>query len=291
MCKNIILSRKGFDSSFGGCPSPILPDGTLLSIPIPEEKSQIKYSQLSFAIEGKSCFDIMKDLYGEQISNGKKSTKLSGNLGCHLDPDIDKNMMHREKQTWKGLFGQAKGAQKHLSNKEVGEGDIFLFFGWFKRAEKVNGSYKFIKNAPDLHVIFGYLQIGKIVSLGKEQAEKEEWMENHPHVANKYPPCNNTLYVARDTLTLASMPGCGRLKLGKENDSLILTAPSKTRSVWGLNRKLFDGLEISYHSKSSWRKDGLFQSAKIGQEFVIDVAEKSDVIEWAKGIITSNVVG
>ena len=31
----IILSRKGFDSSNGGCPSPILPDGTLLSMPIP----------------------------------------------------------------------------------------------------------------------------------------------------------------------------------------------------------------------------------------------------------------
>lgn len=291
MCKKIILSRKGFDSSFGGYPSPILPDGTLLSIPIPEEKSKIKYSQLSFTIEGKACFDIMKDLYGEQINNGKKPMKLSDNLGCHLDPDIDKNMINRGKQSWKGLFGQAKSAQKHLSNKEVDEGDIFLFFGWFKKAEKVNGSYKFIKDAPDLHVIFGYLQIGEIVYLNKDQAKKEEWMEDHPHVANNYSLCNNTLYVARDTLSLAGMPGYGRLKLGKESDNLILTAPSKTRSVWGLNRKLFDGVEISYHSKSSWREDGLFQSAKIGQEFVIDVAKKSGVIEWAKGIITSNVVG
>ena len=31
----IILSRKGFDSENGGYPSPILPNGTLLSIPIP----------------------------------------------------------------------------------------------------------------------------------------------------------------------------------------------------------------------------------------------------------------
>ena len=31
----IILSRKGFDSGCGGYPSPILPDGTIISLPIP----------------------------------------------------------------------------------------------------------------------------------------------------------------------------------------------------------------------------------------------------------------
>ena len=33
----VILSRKGFDSQYGGMPSPILPDGTLLSLPIPSK--------------------------------------------------------------------------------------------------------------------------------------------------------------------------------------------------------------------------------------------------------------
>ena len=31
----VILSRKGFDTANGGIPSPIMPDGTLLSMPIP----------------------------------------------------------------------------------------------------------------------------------------------------------------------------------------------------------------------------------------------------------------
>ncbi|MBO4456467.1 MAG: hypothetical protein J5802_01965 [Butyrivibrio sp.] len=35
----IILSRKGFDSTNGGCASPIMPDGTLLSMPIPSDES------------------------------------------------------------------------------------------------------------------------------------------------------------------------------------------------------------------------------------------------------------
>ena len=34
--KRIILSRKGFDSSLGRMPSPILPTGEMLSLPIPE---------------------------------------------------------------------------------------------------------------------------------------------------------------------------------------------------------------------------------------------------------------
>ena len=39
----IILSRKGFDSGYGGCPNPILPDGTLLSLPIPSRNEKVKY--------------------------------------------------------------------------------------------------------------------------------------------------------------------------------------------------------------------------------------------------------
>jgi hypothetical protein len=33
----IVLSRKEFDLAAGRCPSPIHPDGTMLSIPIPEK--------------------------------------------------------------------------------------------------------------------------------------------------------------------------------------------------------------------------------------------------------------
>ena len=35
MPRKLILSRKGFDSGSGGCPSPIFPDGTMFSLPIP----------------------------------------------------------------------------------------------------------------------------------------------------------------------------------------------------------------------------------------------------------------
>ena len=42
----IIFSRKGFDSVSGRVPSPILPDGRLLSLPIPDKGSSIRYDDL-----------------------------------------------------------------------------------------------------------------------------------------------------------------------------------------------------------------------------------------------------
>jgi len=42
----IILSRKGFDSGSGGCPSPIFPDGSMFAMPIPYEPSPVRYEDL-----------------------------------------------------------------------------------------------------------------------------------------------------------------------------------------------------------------------------------------------------
>jgi hypothetical protein len=44
----VILSSKGFDSASGGKPGPILPDGTLISLPIPRDRpgSGIPYASI-----------------------------------------------------------------------------------------------------------------------------------------------------------------------------------------------------------------------------------------------------
>jgi hypothetical protein len=42
----IIISRKGFDSGSGRFPSPIMTDGILLSMPIPEQGSNVRYEEL-----------------------------------------------------------------------------------------------------------------------------------------------------------------------------------------------------------------------------------------------------
>lgn len=45
----------------------------------------------------------------------------------------------------------------YLENQGVTVGDLFLFFGWFRQAEIVNERYRFVRKAPDLHVIYGWL--------------------------------------------------------------------------------------------------------------------------------------
>jgi hypothetical protein len=91
----------------------------------------------------------------------------------------------------------------------------------------------------------------------------------------------NTLYIARDKLTWnKNKPGTGIFKFNK---NLVLTKKGFSRAKWKLP-KFFKDVEISYHSDKSW-KDGYFQSALIGQEFVIKDNKK--VENWAKSIINN----
>ena len=43
----LVLSRKGFDSSAGGIPSPILPDGRLISLPIPSREDDFTFADIN----------------------------------------------------------------------------------------------------------------------------------------------------------------------------------------------------------------------------------------------------
>ncbi|ODS35342.1 hypothetical protein BEH94_04025 [Candidatus Altiarchaeales archaeon WOR_SM1_SCG] len=279
----IILSRKGFDSAYGGYPSPILPNNKMISLPIPCERDFTKYSDLK--IDDETYYYLMKQLKSK-IRYQKKLRELTKNTKCHLDPDICKEVIERC-ENWKPCFGQINGAQTHLRNEGVKEDDLFLFFGWFKRTKFENGSLKFDEHEPDLHIIFGYLQIGE-----KKQVNNgtkiPDWMQNHPHAREEYRKIsnrksnNNKIYVARDNLTWdESKSGAGVFKF---NEKLILTKTGFSRSRWELP-EFFKKAIISYHSEESWKKE-YFQSAPIGQEFIIK--DNGEVENWAKEIINNN---
>ena len=145
----VILSRKGFDSQYGGMPSPILPDGTLLSLPIPSKTDmETKYRDLYYG--NSSYYDIIHTL--------SPNNKIKEEYNCHLDPDIRGAIKDRP-TGWKPTFGQEKTALRHLQKQGVGIGDLFLFFGWFKQTEYIAGPLRYKKDALDWHVIYGYLQI------------------------------------------------------------------------------------------------------------------------------------
>ena len=280
----IILSRKGFDSTTGEIASPIMEDGSLLSLPIPVTKKQaeggeegITYEELMFGQQNLSTII-------DELSNGN----FDADQQAHLDPDLDKERLanREDEKNWKPVFGQQGTAQGYLEKREVGnkEEDIFLFFGWFQRTKKDNGKLCYLRpreGRRDLHVIFGWLQVGKRIIVNRD--EIQSWLEYHPHVVNKKDVYtgNNTIYVASDTLNLFGEPICGKSGGGAFpvfKESLLLTAREQSMSHWSLPKWLLEG---------AWKcRDGHlpFLSGGRQQEFVFDVPDiyKQEAIDWLK---------
>ncbi len=280
----IILSRKGFDSIAGGVPSPIFPSGALYSLPIPEltaSKHRMSYGAVTY--DGQSLGGIVAGLTGGRIG----PTSL-----VHLDPDLRRESWPRD-PGWKPLFGQAEAAESHLQSQEVNIGDVFLFFGWFRRVAEIDGHYSYVKGAPDQHVIFGWFQIGQRIPVTR-RVDIPAWALYHPHLQGTPYSKNDSLYISTDRLTLPGVaidrPGAGVFK--HFAPELCLTAPDATRSRWRLPG-WFDPrtgrTPLTYHGNlSRWQavEDHVhLDSAKRGQEFVLDCATYPEAIAWLADLL------
>ncbi len=274
----IILSRKGFDSSYGGYPSMIFENGIMQTLPIPNAKDSIKYADILCPAENKNLYEVMKRVNSK--IRCKTWIELSQESTCHLDPDIDYRSIKREKG-WRGCFGQGAAAQSVLKNNMIGEGDLFIFFGWFNKCyTSSNGLLKFDKG-DGMHVLYGYLQVDSVIYTAKD--EIPSWLMYHPHVSERHIlKENNCIYIAKEFCTWNSK----RRGYGVFNysDQLRLTKVGESRSKWDLP-EIFRNVDITYHSKDSW-KDDYFQSAHRGQEFVVN--ENDEIQDWAIKLIEAN---
>jgi len=279
----IILSRKGFDSGSGGCPSPIFPDGSLMSLPIPDKQSKIAYNEING---------------NHKVSLGQVVSQLAGmppTHHAHLDPDLVPVSLPRHKD-WRPIFGQANAAEGHLRRQLVGAGDIFLYFGLFRLVEQVDSHFRFVRGSKPIHVLFGWLQIADRVPVS-EWPISQNWAFYHPHFSRESQP-SNVIYVSKDRLMLPQgaikgTPGAGTFPRYSEN--LRLTAPDSNRPSQWLLPEWFcpdgRGSCLSYHSNPSrWKKvDGgiLLSAVSRGQEFVLDCERFPEAVEWIKKIVTS----
>lgn len=281
----LIFSRKGFDSSAGGVPSPIFPDGRMVSLPIPDKKSVVNYGEITY--ENGSLGPLVQGLTGGRIPS---------NYRAHIDPDIVHDSLPRQ-PGWRPLFGQTGQAQSHLRNNNVGPGDLFLFFGLFRRVEMLNGSYTWMRDARPCHVIWGWLQVAEVLHLKNSRSQVYEWAQYHPHFNRGADP-NNVVYVARRHLQIGevteSLPGAGTFPLFSLRRQL--TAPhAKKVSIWELPGWFYPGenrKSLTYHSDiQRWKKRAdrteLISVAR-GQEFVLDCDEYPEAIQWAYDLIRSN---
>jgi len=275
----LILSRKGMDSSFGAMPSPILPDGRLCWLPIPENSaykpSLPSYEEVRFG--DLSLGDIVDSLSGGKVRRTQK---------VHLDPDLTYDHLPRGRG-WRPAFGQTGAAERHLLNHGVGSGDLFLFFGWFRMTEWKNGALQYVKKSPDLHVLYGWLQIAERTPVDLF-ARWPDWAKSHPHVQG-VPYCDLDA-VYQSTAELAGFQLRGSLKgagtFTHLEQEMILTAPNATRSIWRLPPDFFPGERrpLTYHLDASrWeRRDdyAYLRVASRGQEFVLDLDYYPGVTNW-----------
>lgn len=260
----VIVSRKGLDSSFGTTPSPIFPDGTMTSIPIPDLRSPVRYSDIA-GWGGRDLGGILADLTGRHGYSRARA---------HLDPDLDEAARPRD-TGWQPAFGQQGGHETHLSSNGVGEGDLFLFFGWFRRTEESRGVLRFVRGAPHLHVVFGWLRVDRVL---RDVAEVPPWLASHPHAAWGRP--NNAIYIGQGGV------------FRDFADSLVLTAPgSANRSLWRLPAG-FPAQSLTFHEKAAaWDVGGDYttlQSVGRGQDFVADTRAHPFVADWAEGIVSGH---
>jgi len=275
----VILSRKGFDSASGGCPSPILPDGSLLPLPIPDKTSKIRY----------------RDLARNDINLGDVVVRLTrgrvrGDYGAHLDPDLCWSVLPRE-PGWRPVFGQRGAAQGHLRNMGVGPGDLFLFFGLFR---DVTTEGMFVPGSHSRHIVWGWMQVGEVLGVDACR-DRLAWAAYHPHLARARDP-TNTVYIAANRLSLEGMslsdsPAAGVIR--RPAGVQELTAPGERKvATWRLPAWFHpDGRRsaMTYHARPSvWTRQGdhvLVQAASRGQEFVVDSADYPEVTAWVAPLI------
>lgn len=255
----VIISRKGFDSGYGGIPSPILPDGTMLSMPIPSPGDKVRYKDLVFN----------NDSYATILQQLKPNCKVISE-DCHLDPDIREEVTSRL-ENWKPAFGQIGAAQSHLRNQGVGIGDLFLFFGWFRPTIRVKGKLEYNSQEESFHAIYGYMQVGDVIT---REEDVPEWLKTHPHACHeRWNKNNNAIYVAAESLSFnPNLPGAGCFRYTKEHK---LSKDGCRRSVWALP-DFFREIPITYNA-NAWQEDG-FHSAAKGQEFVFNAND--NVMTW-----------
>jgi hypothetical protein len=282
----LVLSRKGFDSSTGGVPSPIFPDGSMVSLPIPDKTSAITYGDILH--KGVPLAPLI-----EHLTSGR----IAPHYRAHLDPDVVAPALVRQ-PGWQPLFGQTGAAQGHLKNHCVGAGDLFLFFGLFRRLEDQAKNLWWAADAAPCHVLWGWLQVAEVIQIDQLSAETMKWARYHPHFQRRG-GANNTLYISRKRLMLAQqncadIPGAGVFQNFSGNLQLTETG-SRRASLWSLPPWFHPSTRrpsLTYHANTQrWEKmAGTVQlmAASRGQEFILDCDHYPEAISWVYELISTN---
>ncbi len=277
----VILSRKAFDSGAGKVANPILDDGSMIPLPIPDKQSPIRYEDLTVA--GQNLGTVASEL-----TRGRTRPDHF----AHLDPDLVSSAYPRE-PGWRPLFGQVGAAQTVLARAGVGPGDLFLFFGWFRRVTRSSTRLEYVKGAPDLHVLWGWFQIGEVIPIETVPRLLRGWpttrIWSRAHAA-RTTRCTSQARLCLSMESPNDVPGAGTF--ATYDDRLRLTKPGCSRSTWSLPRWFYPGPSRTplgyHHDPGRWHLDDdrvTLRAASRGQEFVLDTADYPEALPWIASLI------
>lgn len=265
----IIFSRKGSDSKAGGIPSPILGD-ELISLPIPGDKDDF--------LVGKVNYQTNSKIIGLETLLCDLKYKFPLNKTVHLDPWIDNRILidSEVKSRNVNAFGPFYSLN---TNRNIVSNDLFLFFGWFRQTLFDTKQTKYIFDGEDKHLLWGYLQVEKILAT---REEKDQYLNTnpdihlHPHFLDKSPMIVPTSKLSFST----NLPGQGVFNF---SEIRVLTKQNinQRRSFWDIDKhsvlksvgkylKQNDGIEYFY-KRGQW------------QDLILELPEE-DIISYLKTI-------
>lgn len=276
----VIFSRKGFDSSYGGFPSVILPSemgNKMISFPIPETNSNRagkKADELCFVLHDGNSLSL-KDIF-EQLGitdkiNVPSEPKSKGleNTVFHFDPEVQEI---EDGRTYVA-FGQRGAASSHLLSNGINAGDVFLFFGTFKKTLLENGKITYDSAIHEIQAIWGYMIVDDIIhvnNIEESQFAKYPDIGTHLHYVNRKSEVGENIII------------CGKhFGTFDYDDKYRLTKLGYKKSFWELP-DIFRYTDIAYCGRVE--NPARFKSADIGQEFVVSNLNESKMIDWLKSL-------
>jgi len=252
----------------------------MISLPIPLKEAPATYG--SIQRDGINFGALTSDL---------TKGRIPPSFRAHLDPDLDSDAVPRP-AGWRPLFGQVDASLSHLSKEGVGAGDLFLFFGWFRPAECVNGRWRYVPGSASVHALWGWLSIGETHDVSAAPDSLKKWAAGHPHLSGMTNR-QNRLFVAADDLRV------GRKRfdaagLFTHADHRVLTQAGANRSTWRLPNWMHPDercAELSYHRDAArWaRTDGKhcrLQAVSKGQEFVLKCQDAGRLSDWLASVFS-----
>lgn len=298
----IVLSRKGSDATAGGFPSPVLPDGRLAMVPIPEDGSGVTAGELR--VGGHALADLAAALGVRRVRTGRGRRPLTPATEVHADPDLDPAALPRP-PGWRPLSGPAErsGSRLSLASSDAVLASVMRasaprrrisaspagsarptcseFWGWYRHTARTGAGLAWTGEPTGFHALHGWLEVGEVVPVSA--ATDLPWAARHPHLVRRDRPAN-VLYVAARAGTFTWGEG------------LRLTAPgSRLRSRWRVPAALHPPRHRqrgpTTATGAAWRRDGDGVELAVvhqGQEFVVSAT--GALVDWPRALINRHAV-